>query len=152
MPWSRTGKRRLPPGATISTPSRSNYRDCWKRSGISWGQAIRRAEVLFSPPLSAHVPAFRCKPFIACPADGRMLEKHGVTHLKPLRHMRKLGYVVTAAGTVSALMPPAMAEDTLKVAVARDGALETADADHGQRAGSFKTHGPTFDLSYPRDE
>src|SRR3954463_14521022 len=118
MPWSRTGKRPLPPGATISTPSRSNYRDCWRRLGISSGQAIRRAEVLFSPPLSAHVPAFRCKPFIACPADGRILEKHGVTHVKPLRHMQKLGYVVAVAGAVSAIAPQAMAEDTLKVAVA----------------------------------
>src|SRR6476620_5826882 len=117
MPWSRTGKRRLPPGATISTPSRSNYRDCWKRSGISWGQAIRRAEVLFSPPLSAHVPAFRCKPFIACPPDGRMLEKHGVTHVKPLRHMRNLGYVLTIAVAVSAMSPRAMAEATLTVDV-----------------------------------
>src|SRR3954447_16227369 len=93
-------EKALAAGATISTPSQSNYRDCRKRSGISWGQAIRRAEVLFSPPLSAHVPAFRCKPFIACPPDGRILEKHGVTRVKPLRHIRKLGYVVTAAVAV----------------------------------------------------
>src|SRR3954452_5530107 len=121
MPWSRTGKRRWPPGATILTPSQSNYRDCWKRSGISWGQATRRAEVLFSPPLSAHVPAFRCKPFIVCPPDGRNLGKHGVTHVKPLRHMRKLGCVVAVAVALPAMTLQAMAEDTLKVAVARQG-------------------------------
>jgi NitT/TauT family transport system substrate-binding protein len=70
--------------------------------------------------------------------------------VKPLRHMRKLGYVGAAAVALSAMAPQAMAEDTLKVAVARQGAWDTAVADLGQRAGIFKKHGLTLDLTYPR--
>jgi len=72
--------------------------------------------------------------------------------VKPLRHMRNLGYVVGAAVVLSAMTPQAKAEDTLKVAVARQGAWDTAVADLGQRAGIFKKHGLTLDLTYPRAE
>jgi NitT/TauT family transport system substrate-binding protein len=72
--------------------------------------------------------------------------------VKPLRHMRKLEYVVAAVVAVWAMTPQAMAEDTLKVAVARQGAWDTAVADLGQRAGIFKKHGLTLDLTYPRAE
>ncbi|HMJ84940.1 MAG TPA: ABC transporter substrate-binding protein, partial [Vicinamibacterales bacterium] len=75
-----------------------------------------------------------------------------MTHVKPLRHMRKLEYVVAAVVAVWAMTPQAMAEDTLKVAVARQGAWDTAVADLGQRAGIFKKHGLTLDLTYPRAE
>jgi NitT/TauT family transport system substrate-binding protein len=66
--------------------------------------------------------------------------------------MRKLEYVVAAVVAVWAMTPQAMAEDTLKVAVARQGAWDTAVADLGQRAGIFKKHGLTLDLTYPRAE
>ena len=72
--------------------------------------------------------------------------------MKPLRHMRKLEYVVAAVVAVWAMTPQAMAEDALKVAVARQGAWDTAVADLGQRAGIFKKHGLTLDLTYPRAE
>ena len=47
-------------------------------------------------------------------------------HVKPTRHMRRWGYVVAAAAALSAMTPEAMAEDSLKVAVARPGAWDTA--------------------------
>ena len=73
-------------------------------------------------------------------------------HVKPTRHMRRLGYVVAAAAALSAMAPEAMAEDSLKIAVARRGAWDTAAPDLGQRAGIFKKHGLTLDLTYPRAE
>ena len=73
-------------------------------------------------------------------------------HVKPTRHMRRLGYVVAAAAALSAMTPEAMAEDSLKIAVARRGAWDTAAPDLGQRAGIFKKHGLTLDLTYPRAE
>jgi ABC-type nitrate/sulfonate/bicarbonate transport systems, periplasmic components len=66
--------------------------------------------------------------------------------------MRRLGYVVAAAAALSAMAPEAMAEDSLKIAVARRGAWDTAAPDLGQRAGIFKKHGLTLDLTYPRAE
>ena len=61
--------------------------------------------------------------------------------------MRKLGYVAGAAVMLSAMTAQAMAEDTLKVALARHGAWDTAVADLGQGAGIFKKYGLTLDLT-----
>ena len=73
-------------------------------------------------------------------------------HVKPTRHLRSLGYVIAVAAALSAMTPAAMAEDALKIAVARHGAWETAVPDLGQRAGIFKKQGLTLDLTYPRAE
>jgi NitT/TauT family transport system substrate-binding protein len=73
-------------------------------------------------------------------------------HVKPTQHMRSLGYVVAAAAALSAMTPAAMADDALKIAVARHGAWETAVPDLGQRAGIFKKQGLTLDLTYPQAE
>jgi CheY-like chemotaxis protein len=65
---SRTAKKRSPPAVTILIPNRSNCPGSWKRSRISWGETVRRAEgelagpvagmyaVLFLPP---YQPMFR---------------------------------------------------------------------------------------------
>ncbi len=73
-------------------------------------------------------------------------------HVKPTRHLRSLGYVIAVAAALSAMTPAAMAEDALKIAVARHGAWETAVPDLGQRAGIFKKQGLTLDLTYPQAE
>lgn len=55
--------------------------------------------------------------------------------------------VVFCVAAVMASMPKASAEDTVKVAVARGGAWETAAAELGQKAGIFKKNGIVLDLN-----
>ncbi len=69
-----------------------------------------------------------------------------------MRQMRNLSYIVAAAAAVSAMTAMASAEDSLKIAVAQRGAWDTAAAELGQRAGIFKKHGLTLDVSYPEAE
>jgi NitT/TauT family transport system substrate-binding protein len=70
-----------------------------------------------------------------------------------MQRMKDLGcIVVAAAATVSALAPPAAAEDLLKVAVAQRGAWETAAPHLGQQVGIFKKHGILLDLTYVDDD
>jgi ABC-type nitrate/sulfonate/bicarbonate transport system substrate-binding protein len=69
-----------------------------------------------------------------------------------LRHIWRLSYIVAAAAAVSAMTPKASAQDSLKVAVDQRGAWGTAALELGQRAGIFKRHGLTLDLTYPRAE
>lgn len=69
-----------------------------------------------------------------------------------MRHIWKLSYIIAAAVAVVAMTPKAPAQDALKVAVDQRGAWETAAPELGQRAGIFKKHGLTLDLTYPRAE
>jgi NitT/TauT family transport system substrate-binding protein len=58
----------------------------------------------------------------------------------------------TAAGAALLFLNvPAMAEETLKVAVAQRGAWESAVPELGQQAGIFKRHGLLLDVAYTQD-
>jgi NitT/TauT family transport system substrate-binding protein len=66
--------------------------------------------------------------------------------------MRQIGnslWVVAAATVLLAAPPKALAEDTLKVAVAQRGAWDSSAPELGQAAGIFKKRGIVLDLQYP---
>jgi NitT/TauT family transport system substrate-binding protein len=69
-----------------------------------------------------------------------------------MTHIWGLSYIIAAAVAVVATTPKAPAQDSMKVAVDQRGAWETAAPELGQRAGIFKKHGITLDLTYPRVE
>jgi NitT/TauT family transport system substrate-binding protein len=66
-----------------------------------------------------------------------------------MRQIRSSLWVVTTAAVLLAAPPKALAEDTLKVAVAQRGAWDSAAAELGQAAGIFKKRGIVLDLQYP---
>ena len=67
-----------------------------------------------------------------------------------MTHIWGLSYIIMAAVAAVAMTPKAPAQDSLKVTVDQRGAWETAAPELGQRAGIFKKHGITLDLTYPR--
>lgn len=66
-----------------------------------------------------------------------------------MHHFRKCGCVVGAAVALMAVTPCALAEDTLKLAIAERGAWNSAAPELGQRAGLFKKYGIVLELTYP---
>jgi NitT/TauT family transport system substrate-binding protein len=87
-------------------------------------------------------------------AATRALEGVGLRNSRgePMTHIWRLSYIIAAAVAVVAMTPKAPAQDSMKVAVDQRGAWETAAPELGQRAGIFKKHGITLDLTYPRAE
>ena len=63
--------------------------------------------------------------------------------------IRRCGCVVGAAVALMAVTPRALAEDTLKLAIAERGAWSSAAPELGQQAGLFKKHGIVLELTYP---
>jgi NitT/TauT family transport system substrate-binding protein len=62
--------------------------------------------------------------------------------------IKKLCGAAAAAAGLLALLAPAAAEDTLKVAIPSRGTWESAAPDLGQQAGIFKKHGIVLELRY----
>lgn len=62
--------------------------------------------------------------------------------------MRIRPYIFLAACVGVLASEPAVAQETLKVAVPQRGAWDTAVAELGQRGGIFKKHGLTLEILY----
>jgi NitT/TauT family transport system substrate-binding protein len=82
-------------------------------------------------------------------ATSRSNPTHKITKYETGNTMRKLtlGFLAFAVACVAGAIP-AMAQDTLKLAVPQRGAWDTAVAELGQRGGIFKKHGLTLDILY----
>jgi NitT/TauT family transport system substrate-binding protein len=70
---------------------------------------------------------------------------------KMREHIRNAGFAAATVAAWLAWMPAASAEDVIKLAVAHQGAWDSAAPELGQKAGIFKKHGIVLDLSYIPD-